>query len=80
MSLTPTSWKSFQALAEETEAICNYGRTTQVIGLVIEGQGPRAAVGDICHIEKNDKSRTIPAETVPRLLPKLLPVCVKIWH
>jgi flagellum-specific ATP synthase len=64
MNLTPTSWKAFQTLAKETETICNYGRATQVIGLVIEGQGPRAAVGDICHIEKNDKSQRIPAEVV----------------
>ena len=64
MSLTPTSWKAFQALAQGTETICNYGRTTQVIGLVIEGQGPRAAVGDLCHIESKEQGRRIPAEVV----------------
>ena len=64
MSLSPTSWKAFQALAQGTETICNYGRATQVIGLVIEGQGPRAAVGDICHIEAKEQGRRIPAEVV----------------
>ncbi len=57
-------WTAFRRLAEAVEPIANYGRATQVVGLVVEGQGPRAAVGDICHIETRDQKRKIPAEVV----------------
>src|SRR5208283_3450380 len=36
---------------EETEVIRNHGRVVQLIGLVIESEGPLAAVGEICRIE-----------------------------
>jgi flagellum-specific ATP synthase len=57
-------WSAFRRLAEAVEPIANYGRATQVVGLVVEGQGPRAAVGDMCHIETRDQKRRIPAEVV----------------
>ena len=62
--LTTASWKAFQEAAETTETITNYGRTTRVVGLVVESQGPRAAVGDMCYIEGPDRRRRIPAEVV----------------
>jgi flagellum-specific ATP synthase len=36
----------------------------QVIGLVIEGLGPVAAIGDICRIQLKGKGESIPAEVV----------------
>ncbi|MBI5584042.1 MAG: FliI/YscN family ATPase [Deltaproteobacteria bacterium] len=57
-------WTVFRHRAEAAEPIANYGRATQVVGLVVEGQGPRAAVGDMCHIETRDQKRRIPAEVV----------------
>ena len=34
-----------------TRLVQNRGRVTQMIGLVIESQGPMASVGEICRIE-----------------------------
>jgi flagellum-specific ATP synthase len=36
---------------QETQVIRNHGRVVQLIGLVIESEGPLAAVGEICRIE-----------------------------
>lgn len=41
-----------------------FGRVIQVVGLVIEGRGPRSAVGDLCQIELQDGKKLIPAEVV----------------
>lgn len=40
------------------------GRVVQVVGLVVEAQGPSARIGDVCYIERSDGSDTIPAEVV----------------
>jgi flagellum-specific ATP synthase len=37
--------------AQETLVVRNHGRVVQLIGLVIESEGPLAAVGEICRIE-----------------------------
>jgi flagellum-specific ATP synthase len=57
-------WSVFCQRTEAVEPIANYGRATQVVGLIVEGQGPRAAVGDMCHIETREPKRKIPAEVV----------------
>jgi len=36
---------------QETQVIRNHGRVVQLIGLVIESEGPLTAVGEICRIE-----------------------------
>jgi len=36
---------------QTTQAVRNHGRVVQLIGLVIESQGPLAAVGEVCRIE-----------------------------
>ncbi|MFN4220246.1 MAG: flagellar protein export ATPase FliI [bacterium] len=41
-----------------------YGKVRQVIGLVIESDGPPCQVGEICHIYPNDYSDPIVAEVV----------------
>ena len=40
------------------------GRVTQVIGLVIEANGPEAQVGELCHIHVSRHQSPIPAEVV----------------
>jgi len=37
--------------AQQTQVVRNHGRVVQLIGLVIESEGPLAAVGEICRIE-----------------------------
>lgn len=40
------------------------GRVTRVVGLMLESQGPFAAVGDRCEVELQGPSRSVPAEVV----------------
>ena len=40
------------------------GRVVQLIGLVIESQGPRAAIGEICRLESANQSGGVMAEVV----------------
>src|SRR5215510_13303867 len=44
--------------ARETHVLQSRGRVVQLIGLVIESEGPLAAVGEVCRIEsaRNDGS------------------------
>jgi flagellum-specific ATP synthase len=40
------------------------GRVVQVIGLVIEAQGPEAKVGELCHVHVSRHEEPVPAEVV----------------
>jgi hypothetical protein len=41
-----------------------HGRVIQMIGLVIESQGPMSAIGDICRIESSSNPDGVLAEVV----------------
>ena len=47
-----------------TRLVQNKGRVTQMIGLVIESQGPMASVGEICRIESRVTGQSTEAEVV----------------
>jgi flagellum-specific ATP synthase len=64
MTNSASPWNLYQKIVQKAPAIRRYGRVTQVIGLVIEGVGPVAAIGDICRIEIEGKGSSIPAEVV----------------
>ncbi len=49
---------------DETEAIRQIGRVEEVIGLVIESQGPAGSIGDVCEIHSNRSSSTCRVEIV----------------
>jgi flagellum-specific ATP synthase len=51
-------------LIKHVRTIRTYGRVLQVIGPVIEGKGPRSAIGDVCMIEMCGRNKKIPAEVV----------------
>jgi len=55
---------SFSEIIARTETIQRFGRVSQVVGLVIEGSGPRAAIGDMCEIPVSGRAEAIPAEVV----------------
>ena len=48
----------------ETQVLRNHGRVVQLIGLVIESEGPLAAVGEICRIESARHDGSTLAEVV----------------
>jgi flagellum-specific ATP synthase len=49
---------------QETDVIRNHGRVVQLIGLVIESEGPLASVGEICRIESAGHDSSTLAEVV----------------
>lgn len=55
--------KYFQAI-ERTEPIKTNGKVTQVIGLIIESQGPGANLGELCYVFPNSGTAKIRAEVV----------------
>jgi flagellum-specific ATP synthase len=57
-------WSQFHEIIRQAETVRRFGRVTQVIGLVIEGIGPVAAIGDMCHINRDRKGAVVPAEVV----------------
>lgn len=57
-------WSQFHEVIRRAEPIRRFGRVSQVIGLVIEGIGPVAAIGDMCHINQDRKRAVVPAEVV----------------
>ena len=49
---------------EKTQVLRNHGRVVQLIGLVIESEGPLVAVGEICRIESARHDGSTLAEVV----------------
>src|SRR5436190_20480702 len=54
----------FLERTKEAKTIENRGRVAQLIGLVIESNGPLAAVGEICRIESTRHDSSTLAEVV----------------
>jgi flagellum-specific ATP synthase len=61
---SPSPWFPYGEAIQKTETIRRFGRVSQVVGMVIEGIGPAAAVGDVCHIPVAGRPQPIPAEVV----------------
>ena len=61
---SPSHWLQYGKSVEEAQTIQAYGRIVQVIGLVVEGEGPAAAIGDICHLKIRNEGEWIVAEVV----------------
>ena len=60
----PNRLEGLLSRVRETEVIRNHGRVVQLIGLVIESEGPLAAVGEICRIESSGNEGSTLAEVV----------------
>ncbi len=57
-------WLHYHHLIERAETLKTFGRVVQVIGLVVEGEGPVSGVGDICHLMVRNEKNGIVAEVV----------------
>lgn len=60
----PRLVEAMRRRVQETRVIRNHGRVVQLIGLVIESEGPLASVGEICRIESSRHDGTTLAEVV----------------
>ncbi|HWD18205.1 MAG TPA: FliI/YscN family ATPase [Verrucomicrobiae bacterium] len=61
---TPNRLASLVRRVQEAEVVRTHGRVVQLIGLVIESEGPLAAVGEICRIESAGHEVSTLAEVV----------------
>lgn len=56
-------WNVLTQLVEQIEPISAQGRVSKIVGLMVEAAGPRASVGEYCHIITR-VGRELPAEVV----------------
>jgi flagellum-specific ATP synthase len=64
IELAPPTFEQWLRKVDAIRLYESLGRVVQVVGLVVESQGPSARIGDVCYIERSDGSDTIPAEVV----------------
>ena len=64
MTQKAQDFASYFSLLKGTKPLALEGRVTKVVGLVIEGDGPAASVGEVCHIYPADGRPPIEAEVV----------------
>ena len=57
------AWQQLMQTVEQTEPISAQGRVSKIVGLMVEAAGPRASVGEYCHILTRE-GRELPAEVV----------------
>ena len=57
-------WADYQMAARSGLGLIRTGKVSQVVGLLVEGEGPAASIGDMCEIWPEDGERPIKAEVV----------------
>ncbi|MBF0163372.1 MAG: FliI/YscN family ATPase [Magnetococcales bacterium] len=57
-------WRDYQESARRGLGMKRTGKVAQVLGLLIEGEGPSASIGDMCEVYPDDGSPAIRAEVV----------------
>jgi flagellum-specific ATP synthase len=56
-------WNRLIPTVEQTEPISAQGKVSKIVGLMVEAAGPRASVGEYCHIITRSRNE-LPAEVV----------------
>ena len=57
------AWNELTQAVDQIEPISAQGRVSKIVGLMVEAAGPRASVGEYCHLVTRD-GRELPAEVV----------------
>ena len=63
-TVTSIEWDSYLSRASNADTIRRNGRVNEVIGMVIESQGPAGSVGEMCRIYARHGSPPLPAQIV----------------
>ncbi len=63
-SLALPLWTPYYEAIEQARLVRCYGRVVQVVGLVVEGIGPRLAVGEVVSIDRGEEEGPVTAEVV----------------
>lgn len=58
------SLEKYSDIIKETDSIREIGKVTEIIGLIIEADGPQSSIGDLCYIYNKLDSEPIWAEVV----------------
>lgn len=58
------TFDKYEKIIKETNTLRQIGRVIEIIGLIIEADGPQASIGDLCHIYNDSDSKPIYAEVV----------------
>lgn len=64
--------EEYSQIINETKSIREIGKVTEIIGLIIEADGPQASIGDLCYIYNKLDEEPIWAEVVGFRHPKIL--------
>lgn len=62
--MTTMSVKRYIDALDNIDSIQQVGKVSKIIGLLIESQGPRINLGDLCYITSPDDGFSLPAEVV----------------
>lgn len=62
--MVATDLAKYRERLRRVDPIAACGRVCQVLGVLVESEGPEAAVGDICYIRRRSNERAIAAEVV----------------
>ncbi|MBF0455751.1 MAG: FliI/YscN family ATPase [Magnetococcales bacterium] len=57
-------WNQYGEVAHRQMGLRRTGKVSQVVGLMIEGSGPAASIGDLCEVYPDDGTKPIKAEVV----------------
>lgn len=64
--------KEYSNIIKTTNSIREIGKVTEIIGLIIEADGPKSSIGDLCYIYNKLDEEPIWAEVVGFRTPKIL--------
>ncbi len=64
MTEVQMNYQKYFDILEKTDPIRKDGKVCQVIGLVIESTGPAVSIGEMCHIESQNRNFKIKSEVV----------------
>ncbi len=64
LPVPPLDWEPYRRRIADLDAVEISGRVTQVVGLVVESEGPAAHLGDVCVIHDRHGDRPVLAEVV----------------
>ena len=62
--MSAISFAKYERLLNEISSVKVYGKVTQVIGLIIESEGPGGNVGELCYIYSKEQKEPVWAEVV----------------
>jgi len=64
VELAMVDFAKYHRSLERVSPIKTYGKVSAITGLVVEGQGPAASIGEVCGIQPNGREKFMDAEVV----------------